>query len=143
MQTTNKVITTTEELAELLNEVMTVLEQEQRALQDTTTETVVTVTSRKRALLQQINHVHPDLVHRVTGAGGADNEPQAVAQIRRLLALCQRYNKENAALVTHSLHMCRRSMNFLQGSLQQNSIERYNPDGQTTSGVRSREIGTA
>ena len=143
MHTPKPVITTATALAELLNDIVAVLEQEQLALKNSTTEQVETVTTRKQAVLQKFNQVHPTLVHRVTDSSRNTNESVEIAHIRGLITICQRYNRENAALVAHGLQMCRYSINFLHGTLQMQSVERYNLSGQTVSGMSTRVIGTA
>ncbi len=141
MPTPNHLITTVAEFAELLDALAIVLKQEQGALQDNATDAVVSVTGKKQALLQQINETHPDVIYRLTEQKG-DSETPTIERVKSLMSLCKRYNNENATLVAHGLKMCRRSMHFLHGNVNQ-SIERYNPDGHTTSTVSCRNIGTA
>lgn len=143
MTENSPVITTTAELARILTDFNTLLEQEQKGLQDSNSDQVEVVAMQKNVLLQRINHIHPDLAQRVSRAAVEDIEQNSIARIRQLIDSCKAHNRDNGALVAQGLKMCRTSIGFLSSNLNQGSVELYNLYGQASSEINRREIGQA
>lgn len=143
MNTNGAIISTVDSLLNLLNDFKLVLEMEQRALLELTQDHVTTVASRKEDILRKINRVHPDLLHRVRDTSEIHDIDHPIEQVRQLIETCKQHNRDNGALVAQGLKMCRNSIGFLRNNMNDLSVELYDPNGHTQSGLVSRNIGEA
>ncbi|MBX2879960.1 MAG: flagellar protein FlgN [Granulosicoccus sp.] len=143
MEDHGKVIETPTELVSVLNDFTAVLELEQEALLAPASEHLDTVVTRKHALLQQINQIHPSLIQKMSQPEGNGDDLQQMVRAKELINTCNQHNRENGALVAQNLKIFRSSISFLSRNMNQHAVELYNPYGETHSELRNRDIGKA
>ncbi|MGI9296193.1 MAG: flagellar export chaperone FlgN [Pseudomonadales bacterium] len=138
-----RIVKTAIELEELLCELVQTLEHERSNLTSLEPGNLSTLVARKNELLQSLSIIPQHLSSQVTAPVAPGDELSTIARIRKLIAKCQSYNKENGALVAQGLKVCRNSIALLNGNLSRPVVELYDVNGHTNSNPGKRYHGIA